>query len=479
MTGIDAGKSERRLESWKKIAGFFERDEKTVRRWEKDLGLPVHRLPGLSKGRVYAFPEELSTWSKRPRGLEAENVAEPLVEPAESLQLPVEISLPVAPLPLPSAPLAAAHSANRALYVALLAPVVILGLAGMGFRLHNRGFSRVFSGTASAQATTHRPNPEAERLYLEGRYYWNERTAAGFTRALDDFTQAIVVDPNYAKAYAGLADCYNLIREYTAMPEEEAFPRAYTAASKAVELDPNLAEAHRALAFPTFWWKHDVATAEREFERAIALNPNDGLAHLWYANALTYLGSNAKALTEIDRAQELDPSSSSVRADKGKLLYNAGKKEEAIALLHQMKKNEPAFVSPHRYLAQIYFEAGDYREYLLEARETARLVNRPDDLELVDAEEKGFARDGARGFFEGMLSVQKKLYAREKMPAYALAQTSAMLGNKAEALQYLQTSSARHETAIEGLGRDTALRSLRGDPVYQQLMAEVGFPKLP
>ena len=465
MTGIDAGKTEPRLESWKEIAGFFERDEKTVRRWEKDLGLPIHRLPGLSKGRVYAFPEELSEWSKRPRAVEV--TAKPTIELAESLPVPIEIPFLVPPL-------AVAKPSNWALYTVLLIPVIILGLAGIGFRLHNRGLFR----TVSANETSHRPNPEAERLYLEGRYYWNERTAAGFTRALDDFTQAIVVDPNYAKAYAGLADTYSLSREYTAMPEEEAFPRAYTAASKAVALDPNLAEAHRALAFPTYWWKRDVAAADREFERAIALNPNDGLAHLWYANELTHSGRNGKALAEINRAQELDPSSSSVRADKGRLLYAAGKKEEAIALLRQMKKNEPAFVSPHRYLAQIYFDERDYREYLLEARETARLVHRPDDLKLVEAEEKGFARNGESGFFEGMLAVQKQLYAEEKIPAYALAQTTALLGHKAEALQYLHLSRERHESSISDLGRDTTLRNLHGDPTYQQLVAEVGFPTL-
>ena len=470
MTGIDAGKSERRLESWKEIAGFFERDEKTVRRWEKDLGLPVHRLPGLSKGRVYAFPEELSAWSKRPR--EAESTAEHTVESAESLPAPIEIPFLVAPVSVP--PLAAAKPTNRALYALLLLPAIILGSAGIGFRLHNRGFFR----TVSAGESAHRVNPEAERLYLEGRYYWNERTAAGFTRALDDFTQAIVVDPNYARAYAGLADTYSLTREYTAMPEEEAFPRAYTAAIKAVALDPNLAEAHRALAFPTYWWKRDIPAADREFERAIALNPNDGLAHLWYANELTNSGRQTRALAEINRAQELDPSSSSVRADKGRLLYAAGKKEEAIALLRQMKKNEPAFVSPHRYLGQIYFDEGNYREYLLEARETARLVHRPDDLELVEAEEKGLARDGTRGFLEGMLSAEKNLYAKEKMPAYALAQTEALLGHTEEALRYLRISRERREPFIAGLGRDAALQSLHDDPAFQQLVAEVAFPKL-
>ncbi len=475
MTGLDE-KNERRLESWKEIAGFFDRDEKTVRRWEKDLGLPVHRLPGVSKGRVYAFAQELSEWSAKPRILRAEGASgsdpELVVSPVAPITPPE-----ILPLDVPGK-----LSGNRAFYFAAAAAVVVLGLAGLAFRLNARGFSLASLGfaspTASANVPVHRPNPEAERLYLEGRYYWNERTAAGLTRALDDFTQAIVADPQCAKAYAGLADSYNLIREYTAMPEDEAFPRADAAARKAVELDPNLAEGHRALAFPSFWWKRDVVTARREFERAIALNPNDGTTHLWYATALNYIGDDLKAVEEIDRAQELDPSSSSIRADKGKILYGAGRKEEALALLRQMKRNEPAFVSPHRYLAQIYFDEGEYPEYLLEAEETARLVHRADDLTLVETAKKGFARDGTRGMFQNLLQAQKKLYAQEKLPAYALAETAAVLGNKSEALQYLMTSRARHETVIAGLARDKMLRSLRDDPGFKQLVKEVGFPPL-
>jgi tetratricopeptide (TPR) repeat protein len=478
MTGLDAGKTERRLESWKEIAVFFDRDEKTVRRWEKDLGLPVHRLPGVSKGRVYAFAQELSEWSERPRSAKAEAASESDPE----LELVVAELNSVAPPEIPPAIPAPQLKSDLSLRFAVLAAVIVFGVAGMAFRFHTRGFSLaalgIASQTASANVPAHRPNPEAERLYLEGRYYWNERTAAGLTRALDDFTQAIVADPQCAKAYAGLADSYNLIREYTAMPEDEAFPRAEAAARKAIELDPNLAEAHRALAFPSFWWKRDVPTAKREFERAIALNPNDGTAHLWYANALIYIGDNDKAIAEINRAQELDPSSSSVRADKGKILYSAGKKDEALALLRQMKRNEPTFVSPHRYLAQIYFEQGDYPEYLLEAEETARLVHRPDDLAEVEAEKRGYARDGARGFFQSRLDVQKDLYEKEKLPAYTLAQTAAMLGNKSEALQYLMTSRDRHESVIAGLARDGALSSLHDDPGYKKLVAEVGFPPL-
>lgn len=476
MTGLDEGKNERRLESWKEIAVFFDRDEKTVRRWEKDLGLPVHRLPGVSKGRVYAFAQELSEWSAKPRTSRAEGASESGPESLVALAERVSIR-ESSPLSQP-----AKAAQDRAVYFAAVAAVVLLGFAGIAFQLKAHGFSLATLGfspqTASANAPLHQANPEAERLYLEGRYYWNERTAAGLTRALDDFTQAIVADPQCAKAYAGLADSYNLIREYTAMPEDEAFPRAEAAARKAIELDPNLAEGHRALAFPSFWWRRDVATARREFERAIELNPNDGTTHLWYATALNYIGDDLKAVEEINRAQELDPSSSSIRADKGKILYGAGRKEEALALLRQMKRNEPTFVSPHRYLWQIYFDEGDYPEYLLEAEETARLVHRADDLVLVEAEKKGFAQDGARGMFQNLLQAQKKLYEQEELPAYALAQTSAMLGNKSEALQYLMTSRDRHETVIAGLARDKMLRSLRDDPGFKQLIQEVGFPPL-
>ncbi len=476
MTGLDEGKNERRLESWKEIAGFFDRDEKTVRRWEKDLGLPVHRLPGVSKGRVYAFAQELSEWSAKPRTSRAEGASELGPESVGSSVEPATVR-ESSPRSLPT------HAAkSRAFYVAAVAAGVVLGFAGIAFQLEAHGFSLAALGlssqTASANVSLHQLNPEAERLYLEGRYYWNERTAAGLTRALDDFTQAIVADPQCAKAYAGLADSYNLIREYTAMPEYEAFPRAEAAARKAIELDPNLAEGHRALAFPSFWWRRDVATARREFERAIELNPNDGTTHLWYATALNYIGDDLKAVEEINRAQELDPSSSSIRADKGKILYGAGRKEEALALLRQMKRNEPTFVSPHRYLWQIYFDEGDYPEYLLEAEEPARLVHRADDFVLVEAEKKGFAQDGPRGMFQNLLQAQKKLYEQEELPAYALAQTSAMLGNKSEALQYLMTSRDRHETVIAGLARDKMLRSLRDDPSFKQLIQEAGFPPL-
>src|SRR5208283_3087927 len=114
----------------------------------------------------------------------------------------------------------------------------------------------------SRLATHHVPKAEAQELYLKGRYFWNKRTPADLEKARDYFTQAIVIDSEYAEAYVGLADSYNLLREFSAMPENEAYPRAIAAAKKAIELDGSLAEAHNSLAFDTFYWSFDAAGAE-------------------------------------------------------------------------------------------------------------------------------------------------------------------------------------------------------------------------
>jgi DNA-binding winged helix-turn-helix (wHTH) protein/tetratricopeptide (TPR) repeat protein len=231
----------------------------------------------------------------------------------------------------------------------------------------NAGRSRSNSGKANATAppTSSAPglahgaaNREAEEFYLKGRYYWEKRTPESLTKAVDSFTQAIVHDPNFAQAYVGLADCYNLLREYTVMPSSEAYPRAQAAAKKAVELDPQSSEAHASLAFVSFFGMWDVATADREFRRAIELDPNNAAAHHWYATYLMCLRRHSESLAEIERARSLDPASKSVLADKGMLLFDAGQQQEGIALLKQMEESEPDFISPHRFLGVIYLLPG-------------------------------------------------------------------------------------------------------------------------
>jgi tetratricopeptide (TPR) repeat protein len=144
-------------------------------------------------------------------------------------------------------------------------------------------------------------NPAARSAYLEGRYYWSQRNEQSLRRAVEYFNQATASDPAYADAWVGLADCYNLLREYSAMPGSEAFPRALAAARKAVELDDTSADAHSALAFAAFYGSLDVKAGEREFQRALELNPNYAEAHQWYATALMTLGRSREALAQIVR----------------------------------------------------------------------------------------------------------------------------------------------------------------------------------
>jgi tetratricopeptide (TPR) repeat protein len=325
-------------------------------------------------------------------------------------------------------------------------------------------------------ASTPSHDPEAEQLYLKGRYYWNRRTPDDLNKALDYFMQAVVHDPNYARAYVGLADCYNLMREFTLMPSSEAYPRALAAAKKAVELDDQSSEAHASLAFVSFFGMWDVATGEREFRRAIDLNPNNGTAHHWYANALLAQHRLPEALTEIDRAQALDPASTSILADKGNILFIAGKKDEALNLLKQMESREPAFRSPHGYLKGGYLGMQDYPDYLAEWRKEAQLMHDDNDLTIASAAEKGFAAGGSRGLFEATLKVQKKLYAQHSLPAMTLAQTYALLGNRAEALRYLKIAYDERDGALLFVQIFSQFNGLHNDPAYRDLLAKMNLP---
>jgi DNA-binding winged helix-turn-helix (wHTH) protein/tetratricopeptide (TPR) repeat protein len=328
----------------------------------------------------------------------------------------------------------------------------------------------------TSDASHHSSNAEAEQFYLKGRYYWEKRTPDGLNKALDYFTQAIVRDPSYSPAYVGLADCYNLLREYTVMPASDAYPRALAAAQKAVELDDRSSEAHASLAFALFYGNWDAAAAEREFRRALDLNPNNAVAHHWYATYLSTIGRQPEAVAEIERAQTLDPASKSVLADKGDLLCAAGRREEGIALLKQLEATEPDFVSPHRYLKSTFFESGDYAQYLAEWKQEAILMRDDSTLKLVDAAAKGFATAGAQGMLRNTLALQKKLYESGLQSPYSVAETDSLLGNKQEALQYLKVAYDKHDDSIVRLESDPAFTNLNQEPAYRDLVGKLGFP---
>lgn len=330
---------------------------------------------------------------------------------------------------------------------------------------------------ATSPVSRHAANPEAEQFYLRGRFYWQKRTADDLNKAVDAFTQAIVHDPAYAPAYVGLANCYNLLREYTKMPASEAYPRALAAARKAIELDDQSSDAHASLAFALFYGNWDALGAEREFRRAMELQPNNAVAHHWYATYLSTVGRHSEALGEIERAQALDPASKAILADKGDLLWIAGRRDEAMTLLKQLEASEPDFISPHRYLRGFYFAAGDYSDSLEEWKQEASLMHDAASLKLWETAKKGYVTRGFGGMLVNTLSEQKKLCASGTTSPYLVAGTSALLGNTQEALHYLKTAYDQHDEYMLGAPDDPTFKNLRDELAFRELVAKLNFPK--
>jgi len=197
---------------------------------------------------------------------------------------------------------------------------------------------------------------EAYDLYLKGRYFWNKRTPEGFEEAIKYFQQAIAKDPDYARAYAGLADCYALLPGYTmTIPQTEALPKARAAALKALQLDERLAEAHTSMALIAENYDWDWQTAEKEYRRAIELNPNYATAHHWYAEYLTWNGRFDEALRESERARQLDPLSLIIAADNAMIFYYSRQYDRAEKGFNAVLEMEPTFPRAHM-VRSVYVE---------------------------------------------------------------------------------------------------------------------------
>jgi len=495
-----------RLDSWKEIATYLRRGERTVKRWETDRGLPIHRVPGGGRGSVYAYTAELAEWLKSSPAPEREQepekeqeevlIQEPVeeVEPEDIVAVPASLHAPVSLYLPPEA--ASTGSSPRRKWIWALAGLILAGIAGAAVELgalHNRNLwispamSSIFAksqpktsslSSTSSQAISDSEKRQARDLYLKGRYEWNQRTPDSLNRALDSFTQSVVHDPGYAPAYVGLADTYDLLREYSTMQESDAYPRAIAAAQKAVELDDSLAEAHRALAFAEFYGNWNFVDAEKEFRRAIQLNPNDPVARRWYANAFAALGQFQKSLEQIDKAQELDPTSHSTLSDKGVMLFQAGKRDEGIALLKEVERTDPEFLSPHNYLMYLRFELRDYPAYLDEGEKTAKISSDPMLRDTITSARAGYARDGERGLLKNLYVKQKQYYLAGKLWGTILAKTCVMMGRKQEALQLLEEGYAHRESHVLFCLTHLDLLTLKDEPRYKTLVKKINFPGL-
>jgi serine/threonine-protein kinase len=345
----------------------------------------------------------------------------------------------------------------------------------------------VYPGSA---AVSDAEKVRAHELYLKGRYEWSQRTPDSLNRALDGFTQAVVHDPNSAEAYAGLADTYNLQRIFSTLPPGDMYPRAIAAARRAVELDDSLAEGHRALALADVWGAWNYQDGYREFRRAIELNPNDPLAHLWFASALSmgsplapWEASHEKgyqeSLKEISKAQELDPASHSILANKGSILYRAGRKDEGEALLKQVERADPGLATVHTYLAFVEFDRGNYPAYLAESEKSSELHNDPALRELTEAATVGYAQGGERGLSKALFAKAESCDPNTDLARVWRAYFCVGLGKNQEALQLLEEASANHDPNLDywfSTGVLPEWKPIKDEPRFQALMKRNNFP---
>jgi len=473
-----------RLVGWKDIASYLGKADRTVKRWGSERGLPVHRVPGTSKTSVYAYPAELDQWLESASAFEADSEPD-IEETPEIADAPVAVvgSAP-APADSPVEPYRVTWSAKRK-WVMALAAVVVFAVALDATARLTAGASaasvahRLLARTApsvksSPQAVSDSEKGHANDFYLRGRYEWNQRTPESLNRALDLFTQAIVYDPSDARAYAGLADTYNLLREYTTAKDDDAFSRAIAAARKAVALDDSLPEAHRALAFAEMYGTWYFADADKQFRRAIELNPNDSQARRWYANALGQLGRFPEALEQIDKAQELDPSAHSTLADKGLLLYNSGHAREGLGLLKEVERSAPDFRSPHFYLMRIDLDLGNYPDFLAEGERAAKDANDPVLNDIIASARAGYAHSRGRGLLNGLYAKQREYYREGKLNAALLAATCVHMGKKQEALTILEDAYNQHDVEFLAMLSHPDLLTLKDEPRYQALARKIG-----
>jgi tetratricopeptide (TPR) repeat protein len=498
MPRVDRRKTENpgkgtRLNSWKEVANYLGKGERTVKRWKSERGLPAYRIPGGGRGSVYAFTGELDQWLGSQTAQDVEGLARP-----ESSPDPVRDSEFTGLSPNPNAEIAPPPeiSSGRpkiSRIVAISLAILLLAAAGASFYFApvrsaaakvSASLSSFFTGKKTPTVRVTSPVSASESrlahdLYLKGRYEWNQRTPASLNRALDDFTQALVHDPGYAPAYVGMADTYNLLREYSIMPDTESYPRAIAAAKKAVELDDSLSEAHRALAFAETYGNWDFVNGQKDFRRAIELNPQDPTARLWYANAFAFPDRFRESLDEIDKAQELDPSSHAIMADKGLLLYYAGKTDEAIKVLQEVESTNPSFRSPHSYFMSISLALNDYPRFLSEGEKTAQTQDDPVQREIIAAAKAGYARDGRAGLLQNLYATQKKFYDEGKFPGTLLALTCVPMGKKEEALHFIEDDYSKHRDWFLIALRDPVLRQLANDPKYKTLKSRINVPPPP
>lgn len=317
-------------------------------------------------------------------------------------------------------------------------------------------------------------DPEAYQLYLRGRYFWNKRTKEGLQRSISYYDKAVAQDPKYALAYAGLADSYGLLGSYGIESASQSDPRAKAAAVKALQLDDSLAEAHSSLGMIYFFDEWKWPLAEREFQRAIALNPNYSIAHTWYGLNLAALGRFDEALAQVRRAQALDPLSLIVDTDVGRILYLSRQYDQAIEAYHKVLDLDPSFGRAHTRLGMAYAAKRNYGPAEEEFKEALRLSG-PDPY-LYGLLGYTRARAGNGEIARQLLRELRERSQHEYVPPFSMALICIGLDDRQAALDWLEKGYQDHSALMVYAKTDPLLDPLRSEPRFAALLQRMKLP---
>jgi serine/threonine protein kinase len=317
-------------------------------------------------------------------------------------------------------------------------------------------------------------DPQAYEAYLKGRYYSSKRTEKDVKESVGYFQQAIDKDPNYAPAYSGMADAYALLGYRGELPSKEALSRGKAAALKALELDDSLAEAHASLAFIAETLEWDWPTAEREYKRALELNPGYATAHNWYAGYLMYLSRFEEGITEAKRARELDPLSLAINNALGGRLLLAGRETEAVEQIQKTLEMDPNFAPAHNQLGWAYLTQGRHEEAIAEFQKGVALSGSDPD-ESVDLG-YAYAVAGKKDEAKRILATLKKKREHGFVSAASLGIISGALGDKDEAFAWLEKAYEVRDPQLTYLKVGPKFTPLRSDTRYQDLLRRMGLP---
>ena len=330
------------------------------------------------------------------------------------------------------------------------------------------------SGTEEQKvAKTYTVNPEAYQLYLKGLYHWNKRTGEALKTAIDYFNQAIAKDPSYAQAYAGMALAYVLLPQYSAGAPEESLTKGKAAAAKALELDDSLAEAHTALGQALFTYDRNIAESDRQYQRAIELNPNYATAHQWYAGGnLVSTQRFEQAIAEGKRAVELDPLSLIANLELASIYGYARQNDQAVVQLRKIIDMDPNWYLAHMVLCETYNFKGQFAEAIAEC-EKARGLN--DDPAVLSFLAIAYARSGKREEAMKTMGQMHELAKQRYVPAYGFGNAYAALGDRDQAFKWLERSLQDRGWEITYIRVDPGIDSLRSDPRFNDLVRRVGL----